>query len=57
MNYMDQWGILAFMPFKKCEVQQNADELSVIDEITVKTVDHINFSGLEYECFAHFTKA
>lgn len=33
MGFMDQWGILAFMPFNKCQVLNDKDSLTVIDEL------------------------
>lgn len=41
MSFMDDLGILAFMPFTKCQVQQDASKLSTIDEITIKTMDFL----------------
>ena len=49
MGFMDELGILAFMPFTKCQVQQDASKLSTIDEITVKTMDFLKV----YESWAN----
>ena len=41
MGFMDQYGILAYMPFTKCTIQQDAEKLSTIDDITFKKMSFL----------------
>lgn len=41
MGFMGDLGILAYMPFVKCQIEQDASKLSTIDDITLKEMDFV----------------
>ena len=55
-SMMDQWNLLAFMPWKKCNVRDNAGELTTLDELHVETLNYAPIQGFEYTCEPSFNK-
>ena len=55
-SMMGQWNLLAYMPFKKCNVKDDPDELSTIDEMHIETSNYISISGFSYSCEPSFNK-
>ena len=56
MGFMGDQGILAFMPFSKCEVQNNAKDLDTLDELDIETLEHIGVTDFFYECTDDWTR-
>lgn len=50
MGYMGDKGILAFMPFTKCTVKEDAEKLSTIDDLFIKKANHVSITDFDYEC-------
>ena len=57
MGYMDELGILAFMPFTKCTVKENEDSLSTNDDIWIYKKNHLKLEGFDYECVENFDES
>ena len=56
-DFMGQWGMLAYMPFTKCTVREDAEKLSTIDDIWIKKSDYVGVKALEYVCSNDFDKS
>ena len=57
---MDQWGPLAFMPFKKCSVDENPRDLNTISDLTIHKQDNTlsrDEYGISFECDDDFVQA
>ena len=55
-SMMGQWNLLAFMPWKKCNVRGDADDLTTLEELRVETLDYVHMSGFEYTCEPSFNR-
>ena len=49
MGFMDQYGILAYMPFTKCTIQEDPSKLNTIDDITFKKMAHLKVGSWDLE--------
>ena len=58
-EFMDQWGPLAFMPFKKCTVKDDPKSLNTISDLRLQSEGSLNLDskGMVFECDDDFVEA
>ena len=55
-SYMGNYGLLAFLPVKKCKVEDNPDSIGPIDELHLKPMTFVEVAGVNFECVNPFKK-
>lgn len=53
---MGNYGLLAFLPVKKCKVEDNADSIGPIDDLHIKPMTFVEVAGVNFECVNPFKK-
>ena len=53
-GYMGDYGYYAFVPAKKCEVLDDPDELTTIDNLHLRPMMFAGITGYNYDCVNPF---